>query len=508
MKRLQFEAITLAAVCAELQEMIGGKLQAIRQPNENTIALEVHRHGLTRQIILSCHAEFFRAYVTSMRVPNAGSPPQFCSILRASLIGTNLDRVQMLASDRVLELTFGDWRVIAELMGKHSNIILVNHNGTVMGAAQWVGRSKSSRPIQPNQPYHRPPVLRNLPDIDDFRTPPATILPRQQVPDTSRWVPGYSLTLGPYPFDLGQTISDWRVTESISKAIEDFYVIEIQRREVEAKRSWLLAQVERVILAREVALSSLAEARDSGGRAATWQRWGELLLAYQHELHDGCDQAALTDYDGTAVKIKLDPEQSIKDNALRYFDRAKRAKGRLGFVLEQIQRIEADLEKLLECQEVIQNAKSLDHLISIEEDVRKKRWMHEQPVSKGGVAERPYDGHKIREVLGPNNYKILYGETAEANDYLTLRVAKGNDYWLHVRGHTSAHVIVQTQNHPEKVGREVLLAAAKIAVQHSNQKHAGYVPVDFTLKKYVRKPKSAPKGTAHYVNEKTLHVEG
>ena len=156
----------------------------------------------------------------------------------------------------------------------------------------------------------------------------------------------------------------------------------------------------------------------------------------------------------------------------------------------------------------VEDAKSLQQLDGLEELVRKNRWLHDQPVTKGGIIERPYEGHRIRDVLGPNNYKILFGETAEANDYLTLRVAKGNDYWLHVRGHTSAHVVIQTQNQPDKVPREVLLAAAKIAVQNSNQKHAGYVPVDYTLKKYVRKPKSAAKGTALYVNEKTLHVDG
>ena len=147
-------------------------------------------------------------------------------------------------------------------------------------------------------------------------------------------------------------------------------------------------------------------------------------------------------------------------------------------------------------------------LVGIEEEVRKNRWTHEQPIAKGGVIERPYDGHRIRDILGPKDYKILYGENAESNDYLTLRVAKSNDYWLHVRGHTSAHVVIQTNNQPDKVPKEVLLAAAKIAVQNSNQKHSGYVSVDYVLKKYVRKPKGGPKGTALYTNEKTLHVEG
>ena len=220
------------------------------------------------------------------------------------------------------------------------------------------------------------------------------------------------------------------------------------------------------------------------------------------------ESVSLTDYDGCQLSIKLDPDLSAKDNALRYFDRAKRAKGRQGQVAEQIERIEASADQLRLVIQEVEDAKSLQILGGIEEEVRKNRWTHEQPIAKGGVIDRPYEGHRIRDVLGPNNYKILYGENAESNDYLTLRVAKSNDYWLHVRGHTSAHVVIQTHNQPDKVPREVLMAAAKIAVQNSNQKHAGYVSVDYVLKKYVRKPKGGAKGTALYTNEKSLHVEG
>jgi len=113
----------------------------------------------------------------------------------------------------------------------------------------------------------------------------------------------------------------------------------------------------------------------------------------------------------------------------------------------------------------------------------------------------------VRELLGPGGYKVLFGETAEANDYLTLRVAKPNDWWLHVRGHRSAHVVVPTQNQPERVGMEVLLFAAKVAVHNSPTKHSGYVPVDYTLRKYVRRPRGAAMGTVLYTHEKTLHVE-
>ena len=508
MKRLQFEAITLAAVCFELQQMLGSKLQSVRQPNDDTVVLELYGKGKTQQLLLSCHPEFFRVYFSTRRSSTIQNPPQFCTALRTNLIGLVLENVTMVGSDRVLELDFGDWKLIAELMGKHSNLILVNANNTVLGAAKWVGKSKSKRPIQPQQKYLNPPVLREGADVSGFEKPPTSVAPRQAVKDPSKWNPGFSASAGPYPFDLSDTHRDWMSAPSMSYALESYYIVEIQRRELEAKRSWLMSQVERVLLAREVALASLVEARETGGKAALWQRYGELLLAYGPSIPTEADQTDLFDYDGSEITVRLDPELSAKDNALRYFDKAKRAKGRQGQVSEQILRVGKSCDELRSMVIQIAEAKSLQQLDGLEEVVRKNRWLHDQPVVRGGVIERPYEGHKIRDVLGPNNYRILYGETAEANDYLTLRVAKGNDYWLHVRGHTSAHVVIQTHNQPDKVSREVLMAAAKIAVQHSNQKHAGYVPVDYTLKKYVRKPKSGAKGTALYVNEKTLHVEG
>lgn len=508
MKRIQFEAITLAAVCFELENLIGSKIQSVRQPNENEVVLELFGRGKSRYLLLSAHPEFFRAHLVTQRPATLQNPPQFCTALRTNLIGLYLESVTMVNSDRVLRLQFGDWVLIAELMGKHSNVILVNGNNTILAAMKWVGKSKSKRPIQPQQKYQNPPVLRDLPDVHEFRVPPSSIQPRQPVDRLDRWEPGYSASYGPYPFNLAKTYPEWMPTESISYAIENYYLVEVQRREVEQKRAWLSSQIERVLLAREVALNSLIEARESGGKAPLWQRYGELLLAYGTSIAEGSSEATLWDYDGSEITIKIDPELSPKDNALHYFERAKKAKGRMSHVTEQIARLSESSDKLRLAVIQVAEAKSIQELESIEDEARKRRWLHEPTIAKkDGTVDRPYEGHKIREALGPGDYKILYGETAEANDYLTLRVAKSNDYWLHVRGHTSAHVVIQTHNQPEKVSKEVLLVAAKIAVQHSNQKHAGYVPVDYTLKKYVRKPKGAPKGTALYVNEKTLHVE-
>lgn len=488
--------------------MLGSKVQSVRQPNEDTIIVELYGRGQAKHLLISCHPEFFRVYFTTRKATTLPNPPQFCTALRTNLVGLSLESISMVKSDRVLRLDFGTWALICELMGKHSNIILVNENNTIQGAAQWVNKNKSKRPIQAQHKYENPPVLRDHPTVTEFKTPPISISPRQEVLSAENWQPGFSGSFGAYPFSLAHLCQDWMPNDSISYSLENYYLIEIQRREIEAKRSWLLSQLNRVLLAREVALASLIEARDTGAKAARWQRRGELLLAYAHDVKPDEELVSLTDYDGQPIEIKLDPDISAKENALQYFDKAKRAKGRQGLVSEQIERISQSANQIRTVIIETEEAKSLQILDALEQEVRKNRWTHDQPVAKGGVIERPFDGHRVRDILGPNNYRILYGENAEANDYLTLRVAKSNDYWLHVRGHTSAHVIIQTHNQPDRVSKDVLIAAAKIAVQNSNQKHAGYVSVDYVLKKYVRKPKGGAKGTALYSNEKTLHVEG
>jgi predicted ribosome quality control (RQC) complex YloA/Tae2 family protein len=115
-------------------------------------------------------------------------------------------------------------------------------------------------------------------------------------------------------------------------------------------------------------------------------------------------------------------------------------------------------------------------------------------------------GKPIRTMHTPEGWQVLFGENAEANDYLTRRVAAPNDLWLHVRANTSAHVVVRTNNHPDDVPPSVLRLAASVAARHSAAKHSSLVPVDVTLAKFVRRPKGAAPGTVVYRNERTLNV--
>lgn len=521
--RIPFDSFTLTAVVLELERYVGGRVQGVRQPDENTVHLGLYAGGTESALLLSCHPLFFRAHLVTRRPANAPQPPAFCATLRARIDGGTLVAVRQVAFDRLLEMDFdgpkGPHRLIAELMGKHSNLMLLDETGRVVSAAKWVGRSKSSRPIQPGAPYAYPPVL-SLPvnKAVSVRTPEEWVnAAGEQVPPFLRkliaaggvpqvWSPEFAPGAGAYSVALAPLGLTSHSRVSISIALEQHYELAIPAHESEALRSSIVSQLERVVLAREVALQDLRQAEEAGGKAGLWQRRAELVLAYGPSAPAGAKTIQAWDYDGTELEIAVDPELSFKDNANALFEKAKHAKARLGQIKDQITRLEQDRQAVVGLLQRVVEETKLVRLRELQEEAKSRRWLNlrTQSVEK---EDRPYGGFRIRELMGPGGITVLYGENSEANDHLTLRVARPNDYWLHIRGSASAHVVILTGNKPEKIQKEHLMFAAKVAVQNSPSKHAGYVPVDYTLKKYVRKPKGAPVGTALYTHEKTLHID-
>ena len=175
-------------------------------------------------------------------------------------------------------------------------------------------------------------------------------------------------------------------------------------------------------------------------------------------------------------------------------------------VTGQEERLNQDKEEILAVLERMELASALDEVQKLKDHADLRKWLHKAhvPLPK---EERPYEGHSIRETLSPAGWRVLYGTGPTANDFLTTKVGRPNDWWLHVRGAPSAHVILITNNHPEKVQRPDLMFAAEIAAKNSPAKHSGLVLVDYVLKKHVRKPRKSAPGFATYSQERTLQLE-
>lgn len=528
--RVPFDSLALCAVVRELQDYVGGKVQRIVQADETQVGISLYSRGAEGHLLLSCHPVFFRAGLTARRSPNRPEPLGFVQALRARFEDGRIDFIRQVRFDRVLEIGVdgpeGPHILLAELMGKHSNLILVDGKGIVVSVAKPVGPGKSVRPVLPGRLYAPPPfpilppVFEAKPEDDLANFEGSSPFLRRLVQaagqglladirrrlDSGEWEAWLSEGHGAYPLSLAPLgLPQWE-RKSFSSALEQHYARWIEESEVESARQALRTQLERVRLAREAAIADLRQAADAAARARELQERAELILAYGPSAPSGASLLEAWDYQGNPVQIRLDPTLDYRQNAQRLFDKAKHAKSRAGAVGDQLARMEADLGQVETTLARLSQASTRAEIERLREASQAARWLHRPTPTSSAKEDRPYEGKRVRELIGPGGWTVLFGENAEANDYLTLRVAKPDDWWLHVRGGTSAHVIVPTRRQPDKVPREVLLFAAKVAVQNSPSKHSGYVAVDYTLRKHVRRPKGAAKGTVLYSHEKTLHV--
>lgn len=455
--------------------------------------------------LFSISPEHGRCHFISGRPATQELTP-FVSELRKRLGNARLIRAKQRHWDRLLDLSFetpeGEVTFTAEIMGKHSNLIL--RTDRVLAAHHWVGPKQSRRPVLAGQPYAEPfepapPLSRVSPFLGALLEQPET---RKQI--EKREFGAFSRPDGaayPLPFS-GATLT----YPTFSQALEAGASRLEQSQELDRAKQSLRNQLERVVEARDFALADLQQASDTAARAAKIQREAELILAYQHAAQPGATALEAWDYEGNPVILKLLPHLTAQENAQRLFDKARKAKNGADGVQEQIVRLTADRLLLHESLEKLGQATSLDEVLEVRAGALAKKWLFEHVISTN-KEDRPWEGHSIRELKSPAGWAVLYGENATSNDYLTQKVAKPNDWWLHVRGGTSAHVVIRTSNQPDKVQKTDLVWAAQVCARHSPLKHSTMVPVDYTLKKYVRKPRGSAVGLAVYEREKTLHVD-
>lgn len=526
--KIPFDSLCFTTAMRELRMVTGAKVQKVTSLDEQTVAVELYHQSKKAWLVLSSDPQFSRALLAWTSPTARAETTAFCTEMRRHLIGCRLIAVVQPTFARVAEIVFeggeGQRVMVAECMGKHSNIILLDENRRVVAASKWVGRSQSRRPILVGFHYSPPPIserpsILNATSHDDltefegaspFLCKWITVDPEPRLKLAqeafARTEPqGYRSDSGPtYPLPIEDS---WRSLERFGTAFELYFGEAATKSQFEHARAQLLSHLNRVQLAREVSLSALAQTLDSAAMARHWQVQGELILAYQGTIKAGDVALDAFDYEGNAISIALQPDLEPKDNAERYFRRAKRAKAGYPIAREQHERLSEDLRSLRGIIQVLESATTQDDLDFANKHIEARRWIRHQSQPTGERHERPFEGKAIRELLSPGGFKVFYGDNSEANEYLSLRLGKPNDLWFHVRGGPSAHVLLVTQGKPEKVQKPDMEFAARIAALHSSSKHSRMVPVDYTLRKYVRRQRGASPGSVIYTHEKTLHVD-
>ena len=299
----------------------------------------------------------------------------------------------------------------------------------------------------------------------------------------------------------------------------------------EAVRKALERHAKKLARKVEALRGDLAEAK----RAPEWRRFGEALLAYAHQVPARAKHVALADPGApeTTLEIELDPAVSAPANAARYFKRA--AKGERG-QREIPQRIEAtklehdelkaklanaagdDDEAHLELERVLASlsASTREALRAPEPLPRRRLGLSstEAPSQKKSpttpAPKRTHPDLPAKFVpwrfRSKDGWDVLIGRSSEANDHLTLHMARPEDYWFHAHGCAGSHVVLRRGKGVNEPSKATLEEVASWAAFHSKSRTAGKVPVIYTQKKYVRKPRGAKAGTVIVEREKMLMV--
>ncbi len=588
--RVPYDSLTLRCASQEIaRRIVGGQVQHVAQPAQADLVLTVRSGGANHLLTLSCDARYARAHLTSVKRPNPPAPPAFCMLCRKYLENGFVREVRQRGFDRILDITVegpgGTWHtLVAELMGKHSNLILVAESGAILDAAKRITRRMSRfREVLPGQPYIAPPAQEGLRDpfaatqeelrevgsrwSDDLEAGAARLMRqyaglspflaaelaaraqalgrvtgdggrtdygsvhRHPSPlmveaweeifgaaKAGEWMPvlirdDRAQPVGAYPFPTVQFPPEAQhARDSLNTALDHYYSVALPRAALDAAQHDLLTTIDRAMKSRETKRESLRRSLEEAGRAEEHRKTGELLLANLHRIQPEADSVVVEDvYEPGAPErvIPLDPLKSPQENAEVYFRRYRKVRDGVRIQQEQLAEAEEDLQALREARRRAEATGSVEELrklkveLSTEGLIRGEAEAPEEPKKWG----RDFRGKKIRVFTTPEGWEIYLGENSEANDFLTGRVAAPNDLWFHVRAAASAHVVIRTRNNPGAVPRSVLERAAVLAAQHSPSKHAKIVPVDYTLKRYVRRPRGAPSGTVLYQNEKTLHVD-
>jgi len=524
-KRISFDSLTLFACLQELRKFVGYRVQRFSQIEENAVAMEVF-NGNVGWIVFGWDVESFRVH-EAIR-PYAHFPRgELCKQLFVLLNEAVITSIKQIGSDRVAHLVFEspaglELTLVLELMGKHGNFMLLNHNGVVQVAGKYVGPKQSRRPVLPMQKYV--PAFEPS-KINLWNCTPENILEsegcspylKERLTEGLDWSSERkrlkSVTAKEFPaFHSDRGIHPIKGSEgdvqiaSIGLGLQKLYEERYNHKEFEQIYRLLKTQLDRAILARETSMAGLIEAEQTAHEAPKLQLFGDLILAYQGMVKEGDSVLDAFDYEGIPVQIPLNPDFTAKENAQKLFSKAKKAKNRLSEVEGQKERIGEVLSSLKATLSQVIHAQTLEELKAAQTTAQAEKWLIIQATYSKDPTERPFEGHSIKVHFAPKGYEVLVGENAESNDYLTLRIAKASDWWLHVRGGPSAHVIIKTNGKPEQVPKEVLEFAAVIAVRNSPQKHSSYVPVDYTQKRYVRRTKGGKAGLVQYTHEKTLHV--
>lgn len=469
---------TLAKICAELApELIGQKFGKIFSLARFRLAVDF-RLSNGRYFFINVEPSAPRLYLIVRRLrdlekQSKNSSP-FVLLLRSKLAHAVLQTVEKLENERVVRFTFSaqdeigkleNYTLVAQLTGRSANLFLLDENDFILDALRE-NAGQGQEIAHKYAPPFRDEGTRRRGDEEIFSQA------------------GF---------------------DSLSEAL-DSHFLEIEAEKVfQAKVEAAQSKLNQETKKREKLVKKLNQDLTNHGDAESWKRFGDLILANLALARREGDKVFVTDfYDEKTptVEIEIDENSSLTDAAEKFFKKYTKARNALSEISKRLKIAGEEIENLNVRKEQLQKA------VEEKDETVLSEFLGEN-IEKISIKirEKQTENFKgARRYLSSDDFEILVGKGAKDNDFLTFRVAKSADLWLHAADYPGSHVVVKNPNRKE-IPQKTLIEAAQIAAFFSQAKTQAKVAVHYTPKKFVNKPKGAGAGLVSLASFKTILVE-
>lgn len=548
---MAFDGVFTHCIKEELQNnLLHGRINKIYQISNFELLFMIRAKQKNQKLLISIHPNYARIHLTKEDYPTPQEPPMFCMLLRKHLENGIIKDIKQKDCDRILEFhiehmnEIGDKeikRLIIEIMGKHSNIILVNIDNRIIDSIKHISPFLNSyRTLQPGADYLYPP---NNDKVDFFKAQKtdfeqfnylannldkqlinyfegvSPLLAKELLHQTFLNSEGLYKSyekfinkinnLSPaiintpkksyfYLFPLESITGEIKTYPTLSDMLDRFFFNKENSERIKQQTQDLKRFIKNELEKNINKLNNLETDLYLAEKSLDYKKYGDLIIASSYNLTKGQTILKAQDYETLEeIIIELDPLLTPIENSQKYYTKYQKAKSAINHLNEQIKLTNVEITYFETLAEQIENAQLSDAL-EIRQELEEAGYLKPN-ISKQKKAKIPkYETYEVDDAL------IFVGKNNIQNDYITHKLARKNDYFMHVKDMPGSHIIIRKEG---ELTENIIRTAANLAAYYSKGKLSSSVPVDYTLVKYVKKVPGAKLGFVTYTNQKTIYID-
>ena len=570
---MAFDGITVACLVDELsRKLTGGRIYKIAQPEADELLLTIKANGGQYRLVLSASASLPLVYLTEQNKPSPMTAPNFCMLLRKHLQNGRIVSISQPGLERIIHIDIehldelGDLcrkTLIVELMGKHSNIIFVNHDNMILDSIKHIsGLISSVREVLPGRTYFIPetqnkcnPLAMKTDDMPSLLSPKpmpvfkalyttftgfSPIMAQElcyragidgDMPTAGLFNDEYAklshqfanlinkitsgefqpviaykgnepADFGAFPFSIYPE-QEQKHFDSVSALLQEYYAEKSAITRIRQKsvdlRKIVQTALERNVKKYDLQLQQMKDTE----KKDKFRLYGEMITTYGYGVEQGSKSfEALNYYTNEMMTIPLDPTIPVMDNAKKFFDKYAKLKRTYEALSSLTEEVKAEIDHLESIATALDMTLKEDDLTEIKEELVQTGYIkrHGGNQKKTKVTSKPY------HYISSDGYDIYVGKNNLQNDYITFQMATGNDWWFHAKGVPGSHVLVRTNGEidmPDRTFEE----AGRLAAYYSKNRGQDKVEIDYIQKKHIKKPASQKPGFVVYYTNYSLMID-